>query len=248
MHHRGFTLFELLVVITIIAILASMLLPIINLVRESARAINCQNNLRQCAMGVMGIDNDTGQLPYAVDFAYVWSNGWSKRGDWDMRLLDFLGDEGQPKILLCPGDTYKGTGTVTSSGNISYTGRKSFAMAGSYHSAASATIRESVVSWTQLWNQNSSALSGATSMSRITDPSSSILLGERRDQAATLGVCWYSMLGDSWAMAEVHRARSNVVFADGHTASTTRAISIGTGTAGDSYWNAKGMWTIVIGD
>lgn len=60
----GFTLMELLIVIAIISILAAMLFPAINYVREKARKNECLNNLRQWGVALQGyLDEHRGRFP-----------------------------------------------------------------------------------------------------------------------------------------------------------------------------------------
>lgn len=120
----GFTLVELLVVITIIGILVALLLPAVQAAKESGRQAQCQSNMKMIGAAFIQHAATHGYFPTG-GWGWSWHSdpdrGFSLKqpGGWAYNILPYI-DQNDLRLMGAVGWDYKANGT-TSYGTVSST-------------------------------------------------------------------------------------------------------------------------------
>lgn len=111
MKRRGFTLIELLVVIAMVALLLAILIPVMHMVRNRAKALVCSSNIRALTLGMTLYEHKNETFPYGFSYTstpppdgYLGHATQDNMGWWWLNFLDgyVKKSKGKKSVFNCP--------------------------------------------------------------------------------------------------------------------------------------------------
>ncbi len=122
----GFTLVELLVVIAIIGVLVALLLPAVQAARESARRMQCSNNLKQIGLAFHNFQDTYGNLPnggrdgdHRHHATSVCCRASTRQGfNWTYQIMPFMEQSVVYDLVSEGDDPVQATGSTTANPTV----------------------------------------------------------------------------------------------------------------------------------
>ena len=204
MARKGFTLIELLVVIAIIAILAAILFPVFQKVRENARATACLSNMKQIGLGVQMYVTDNDERLFFRSNDANSRSGVTVGGDpyrWWNQLMPFLKSNA---VFTCPSDS---TPSPSKDAGGSPLIQRSYIACASAESLKLSQIEDPVETMviTEKWSTDWTCAAGANCRTDSwIEPFNGDFTTDSRDASRT------------FTASNRHNSRMNCVFFDGH--------------------------------
>ena len=221
MKRKGFTLIELLVVIAIVAILAAILFPVFQKVRENARASACLSNMKQIGIALTQYTQDSDEkMFFRANWVYSRSGvvpTVKTSNTWWNQLMPYIKSD---SVFVCPSDANVTNAPGSTPSSVNQVDPSGNPMPRSYIACASAE---------------------SLALNQIEDPVETMVVTEKWGNDYTCGNS-STCVNDSWIepfngdmttdatdptrtfkVGNRHNLRVNCAFFDGHAKSYNRA-------------------------